>query len=312
VKIDAGVTHVNGGSPLFERAPAVSPMIHTSLGRTSATDDRADNRLDFVPSVPTPGSENVPIHLWLGRPDNSTINASSLGRYFFEKRQYTLSYNGLLKNPNWAAWELNNLWDGPAPRQDDYRSDSNLPASIPQALLGDYSLSGWDRGHMCPSADRQLDNTDNSGTFWLTNMIPQASNNNQGAWADLEQYSRCLVTQQGKELFVISGGLYEGAVRFTKAGSTVRVPSHTWKVITVLNAVGHGPADVTMATRVIAVIMPNDDTLIPLNAQWRNYRVTARAVEQRSGLNVMSAVPQSIQDVVETAVDTDSNLCGGF
>jgi endonuclease G len=92
----------------------------------------------------------------------------------------------------------------------------------------------------------------------------------------------------------------------------VRVPSHTWKVITVLDAVGQGPADVNAGTRVIAVIMPNDDTQIPMSAEWRNYRVTTRAVEQRSGLNFMSAVPQSIQDVVETALDTDSNFCNGF
>jgi len=310
-RVDAGVATFDG-LPLYESQPAVSPTFYTSLGRTSASDDRADNRTDFVPSVPTPGAENYPVHLWLGKPDNSSIAAAPLGRYFFEKRQYTLSYNGLLKNPNWSAWELNTLWTGTTPRQDTYRSDSTLPVSIPQAALSDYSSSGWDRGHMCPSADRNLDTTDNSATFLLTNMVPQSSNNNQGPWERLESYSRCLLTTQGKSLFVISGGLYEGPDRFTKSGSTVRVPSHTWKVITVLDAPGQGPADVTFSTRVIAVIMPNDDSLIALSAPWRNYRVTARDVEQRTGLSFMSAVPQSIQDVIETTLDTDVTLCNGF
>ncbi|HYV44714.1 MAG TPA: DNA/RNA non-specific endonuclease [Myxococcaceae bacterium] len=314
-RVDAGTARFNG-FPLYETTPAVSPMPHTSLARTSAEDDRGDNRLDFVPSVPTPGSENVPIHLWLGRPDNSSIMVVSSSRYLFEKRQYTLSYNGSLKNPNWSAWELNSLYDGVGVRQDDYRSDPNLPASIPQALIPDYQSSGWDRGHMCPSADRLLDNTENSATFWLTNMVPQASNNNQGPWADLENYTRCLVDQQGKELFIISGGLYEGAPRFTKAGSTVRVPNATWKVITVLNAPGQGPADVNTSTRVISVLMPNDDMQIGLNDDWRKYAadggVTARAIEQRTGLNFMSAVPQPIQDVIETRLDPSPPTCNGF
>src|SRR5262249_51762528 len=158
------------------------------------------------------------------------------------------------------------------PRQDTYRPDPNLPASIPQAQLSDYSASGWDRGHMCPSADRNVDPTDNSATFLLTNMVPQSANNNQGPWEKLESYSRCLVNTLNKQLYVISGGLYEGPPRFIKSGSTVRVPSHTWKVITVMNAPGLGPADVTTGTRVITVLMPNDDALIGINDQWRNYR----------------------------------------
>jgi len=302
----------DGGVPnLTEGAPAVSPSLYTTLGRTSASDDRADNRLDLIPSVPTPGAENLAVHLWLGAPDNSTADVKRPNQYLSEKRQYTVSHNGSLKNPNWVAWEITPAWKGPASRQNNFRADSTLPSGMPQSALSDYSSSGWDRGHMCPSDDRDFDIPDNSATFFLTNIIPQASNNNQGPWADMEAYARCLATQ-GKNLFVVSGGLYEGPAAFTKPGSTVRVPSHTWKIMTVLGAPGQGPTDVNTSTRVIAVVMPNDDSLISRSAEWRNYRVTAREVENRSGLDFHRNVSQSVQSVIETRLDTDNTFCGGF
>jgi len=299
------------GFVLVEGTPAVGPEPYTSLGRNTASDDRANNRLDWIPSVATPGTENVSVHLWLGKPDASVAEAAQPNAYLSEKRQYTVSYNGSLKNPNWSAWELNASWKGPASRQDTFRTDSTLPSSIPQAALSDYSSSGYDRGHMCPSDDRDFDATDNSATFFLTNMVPQAPNNNQGPWEKLESYARC-ISLLGTNLYIVSGGLYEGPVVYTKPGTTVRVPSHTWKVMTVMGGLGLGPSDVTTNTRVIAVIMPNNDSLIARTSPWRNYRVTAREVENRTGLNFHRNVPQSIQDVIETRLDTDTTLCGGF
>jgi endonuclease G, mitochondrial len=154
---------------------------------------------------------------------------------------------------------------------------------------------------MCPSADRTLNVTDNSNTFYLSNMLPQAANNNQGPWEQLESYSRTLATS-GKELFIISGPIYSGTT--TTIGNGVAVPTSTWKVITVLNSVGQGAANVSTSTRVIAVIMPNNDSKISKSADWHNYRVTTRSIEQQTGLNIMSDVAQSVQDVIETKVDT--------
>ena len=140
----------------------------------------------------------------MGMPDSSTTSTSNPNRYLSVKSQYVISYNGSRKTPNWTAWQLNKSWMGSTSRQDTFRPDNTLPTSIPQASLADYSGSGYDRGHMCPSADRPLNTTDNSNTFYLTNMLPQAPNNNQGPWEQLQSYSRTLVSS-GKELFIMSG-----------------------------------------------------------------------------------------------------------
>ena len=245
--------------------------------------------------------QSISVHLTLGLPDGSTPSTTNPDHYLSVKRQYVISYNGSHKTPNWSAWELNTSWLGSTRRQNDFRPDDTLPTSIPQALPADYSGSGYDRGHMCPSADRTLNVTDNSNTFYLTNMVPQAANNNQGPWEALETYTRSLATS-GKELFIISGPIYSGTPATIGAG--VAVPTSTWKVITVLDAPGQDATNVTTSTRVIAVIMPNNDAQISRTADWHTFRVTTRSIEQQTGLNIMSDVAQSVQDVIETKVDT--------
>jgi len=243
----------------------------------------------------------ISVHTTLGIPDGSTTSTGNPNRYLSVKHQYVISYNGSHKTPNWSSWELNSSWIGSTARQDTFRPDNTLPASIPQASLADYSGSGYDRGHMCPSGDRTLSVTDNSNTFYLSNMVPQAANNNQGPWEKLETYSRTLASS-GKELFIISGPIYSGTPATVGAG--VAVPTSTWKVITVLDAVGQGPANVTTSTRVIAVIMPNNNTQVLKTDDWKPYRTTVRAIEAATGLNIMSDVAQGVQDVIETRVDT--------
>jgi endonuclease G len=151
---------------------------------------------------------------------------------------------------------------------------------------------------MCPSGDRTASAAANSLTFYLSNMVPQAPNNNQGPWEKLETYARTLASS-GKELFIISGGVGSNGT----IGAGVVVPASTWKVIAVLDALGQGPANVTASTRVISILMPNDDSQIAKADDWKPYRTTARSIESLTGLNFLSDVAQATQDTIETRVD---------
>ena len=79
------------------------------------------------------------------------------------------------------------------------------------------------------------------------------------------------------------------------------VPDALFKVIVVGEA--KGADGVTASTRVIAVVIPNDDGQVAQTDDWRSYRTSVRAIETQSGLDFLSDVPRSIQDVVETRVD---------
>ena len=48
-----------------------------------------------------------------------------------------------------------------------------LPKGFAKVSTGVYTGSGFDRGHLCPSADRADQETNNDPTFYLTNIIPE-------------------------------------------------------------------------------------------------------------------------------------------
>jgi endonuclease G len=238
------------------------------------------------------------VHTTLGIPSpTSTSNPDS---YLSVKSGYVLSYNSSRKVPNWVSWQLNTSYLGSTQRQDDYRPDDTLPPTLLQAQLSDYSGSGYDRGHMCPSADRTLTVAANSQTFFLTNMVPQAANNNQGPWNNLENESRN-IARAGKELFVISGGTFSAGSN--TVGNGMVVPDQTFKVIVVLDAVGQGAAEVSASTRVIAVLMPNENSQISREADWRTFRVSVDTIEAMTGYDLLSDVDTAVQAVVEARVD---------
>jgi endonuclease G, mitochondrial len=252
---------------------------------------------DYIASTPTPTPPpSSSVHLTMGNPSGATANASFPTNYLMEKPQYALSYHRDNGTPNWVSWHLATSWLGSTPRQDDFRADTTLPAGWYRVGSTSYSGSGYDRGHMCPSADRTLTVADNSATFLMTNMIPQAPDNNQQTWASLESYSRTLANG-GNELYIISGGYgFAGTID----SGRVAVPTHTWKVIMVLPDGSNDVSRVTGATRVIAVFMPNQNGI---NTDWRTFRVTTDYIESVTGYDFFSNVSASIQSQIESVVD---------
>jgi endonuclease G len=266
------------------------------------------NRLNFDNvNISAYAQQSSSEHLTMGNPSNAATNINQPTNYLLDKPQYAVSYNRNLGRPNWVSWHLSSTWLGSTPRQDDFRADTSLPAGWYQVQGTDYSGSGFDRGHHCPSGDRTSSVADNSATFLMTNMMPQAPDNNQGPWEALESYCRTL-EGQGNELYIIAGGSgsggagSNGGTTFTVASGHVGVPSQTWKVILVLPQLsGNDVSRVTNTTRTIAVIMPNTQGI--RTNDWRTYRVSVDQVEGLTGYDFFSNVPVSIQNVIEASVD---------
>ncbi len=243
---------------------------------------------------PPTGLEN---HLLLGNPSNATWDPGNGDNYLMEKPQYVLSYNRSLGTANWASWQLNSSWRGSVDRQDDFRPDESLPEGFYAVRATDYRGSGYDRGHLVPSADRTTSSADNSATFLMTNIIPQSAANNREVWNELEQYSRELV-EEGKELYIIAGP--EGRIKAIANGK-VTVPQYTWKIIVVLDRPGSGLEGITADTRAIAVRVPNTDRVA--NTAWRDYRVSVDVLETATGYDFLSNLPAAVQAAIESRVD---------
>ena len=211
------------------------------------------------PSTREPISSSVNNrNLLLGNPSNAASSVASIDNYLMVKPQYVLSYNSKTNTANWVSWQLNKSWIGTADRQDNFRPDDALPAEAYKVRPNDYTGSGYDRGHIAPSADRTRNEADNSATFLMSNMMPQVPELNRGVWGDLEEYCRELV-QQGKELYIIAGPVGRNGSIGRK--EKIAVPAKNWKVIAVLDRQGLGMQGVTARTRTIAVMMPNDSSV---------------------------------------------------
>jgi endonuclease G len=192
-----------------------------------------------------------------------------------------------------------------AARQDDFRPDATLPAGWYQVQSSSYSGSGFDRGHLCPSADRSSTVADNSATFLMTNMTPQAPRLNQQTWANLEDYTHTFLNS-GNEVYVIAGSYGRGGTGSNGYASTldqgrVTVPAHCWKVVVILPTGADDASRVSASTRVIAVDMPNDNAI---STTWGSYRTSVDAIEAATGYDILSAVPSASQQTIEARTDT--------
>lgn len=244
---------------------------------------------------PTSSNENEPAlnrFLPLGNPSNAVFNQSSPDNYLMTGEYFSLSYNRSKGIPNWVMWRLNKNSLGDSQRQNDFRPDNRLPAGWTQITPSDYNGSGYDRGHICPSADRSSSEGANSSTFLMTNMTPQKHDLNAGPWEKLESYSRSMA-RRNMTLYIIAGQYGENG----KIRNKINIPTNYWKIVI---AVPNGQ-DITKDARVIAVDMPNIDGIGERN--WRDYRTTVRQVEQKTGYNFLTTLPPDVQNVLETKVD---------
>ncbi len=245
-------------------------------------------------------------NLAMGNPSGAVTDVNVPNNYLLVKPQYVLSYNNSIGEANWVCWHLSSAWKGAAPRCDCFSPDNQLPSSFFKAVTSNYTNSGFDRGHMCPSDDRDGSSTDNAATFLMSNIVPQAPINNQQTWKSLEDYCRTLM-DQGNELYIISGGYGSGGtgslggITYTIDNGLINVPAHVWKVVLVLPIGSNDITRVTNATRVISVDMPNAQTV---NSQpWGNYRVTVDQLEAITGFDFLNNVSSTVQSVIESVVD---------
>jgi DNA/RNA endonuclease G (NUC1) len=192
-------------------------------------------------------------------------NNTYQNNYLIEKPQYTVSYNGKKNTPNWVSWVLDGSWPGnikSKDRPDEFAVDPNLNSSFYRVAHKDYNFDSqinyekkgeydlfnlekpaifWPvRGHMSASNDRNRSKKDMYASFLTTNIVPQDSKGNGGAWSGLEgrlQDLARLENEQGQPTpykFYISSGVYgAGGGELTKYSTppTVTVLNERGRVV---------------------------------------------------------------------------------
>jgi len=222
--------------------------------------------------------------------------------FIVRHRQYTASYNPTRGTPNWVSYDLDASHFGAEDRCDCFTFDPDLPAGFSRYTTAEYTgaaaIAGFsiDRGHLARSFDRTSASLDNAFTFLFSNVVPQASDLNQGPWAQLENELGDRARFQNKEVYVITG--VAGSRGTLKNQGKVVIPASTWKVAVIMER-DHGLADVRdyRDLEVIAVDMPNTPGV--RNVPWQTYATTVDAIEALTGYDLLALLPDRVEAAVE-------------
>lgn len=239
----------------------------------------------------------------LGNPSGAGSGSSN---YLIQRPQYALGYVSSTGIPKWVAWSLTSGDQGSGRYDGNFITDTSLPAGMKRVTHSDYTNSGYDRGHMCPNADRNVTLNDCTQTFILTNIQPQKPDNNQGIWANFETYCRNLTNSTGREVLIMSGGY---GSQGTIGANAVTVPSYNWKVAILVPAGSGSPITKINAnpsgTRVIALRVPNIAGI--RTTPWTNYITTASSLQGSTGLSFFTALNSTARTTLLNDLDNGTN-----
>jgi len=251
--------------------------------------------------VPPASGDNS--NLLFGNPSNAVTDSTVVENYLIDMKYFSESYSSSRGTPNWVSWHLDATNLGTTTRQDDFAAFIMTPFSFYKVQSNSYSGSGFDRGHNCPSGDRTSSTDANSATFLMTNMIPQAPNNNQKAWATLESYLRAEV-QKGNEVYIIMGSYGRGGTGANGTAETINggkvvVPNRVWKVAVIIPNGNSDLNRVNADTRILAVDTPNENTIL---TDWTKYITTVDAIEKSTKYDILSKLSTELQKTLQAKV----------
>ncbi len=166
-----------------------------------------------------------------------------------------------------------------------------------------YKSSGFDHGHICPSADRLYSREANIQTFYLTNMQPQNHEFNDGVWKHMEAFMRERIAQKstGDTLFICKGGTIDKDNQIMRTLSNglivpkyffmaaLRKKSKDWSNIGAIGFyIEHKTYDDYLRND-----KGNKYDLSP-------YVVNIRELERLTGIDFFCNLPDDIEEMVET------------
>ncbi len=210
--------------------------------------------------------------------------ARGKGTRLLDYTGFTMAFNPANRTPDWVGWELlGTEVAGDEERSNDFWTDKEVEGC---ASYADYTKSGYDRGHMCPSADQKWSPEAMHDCFVMTNMVPQKHELNGVAWQTLENKER-LWAQRDSALVIVAGPIYTDADTAT-IGSGVRVPSACFKVLL---------APYVENPRAIGFVYPN----MRAPGNMENYAMTVDEVEELTGLDFFSSLPDELENKIESS-----------
>jgi len=206
------------------------------------------------------------------------------GHQIVSYTQFTLSYNEEHEQADWVAYELNKAElqqsNGDC-SSSCFKEDENI--STGSASLDDYSSSGFDRGHLCPSKDNDFSQIAQEESYLLSNITPQIPSLNQGVWVELEDWVREKAIES--ERVVVCGPVFIN--NLGKMGpNDLTIPGYYFKVV--LKYEDDKP-------KTIGFLIPQ----IGATGNFQDYQVPVNTIETLTGINFFPFLEDRIENSVE-------------
>lgn len=256
-----------------------------NVNRNDVSQEPLLGRLEF-PSVKK-GTSMVIIH--------KTSDAYSKGV------NYAVEWDSEKKSSRWTCYQMiykdNMKFTGGAGRANEFKEDPDLPQSLRLAdTNAAYKGSGFTRGHICPSADRQYSVAANAQTYYFTNIQPQYYNFNAGdnytsAWVRLENKVRDWAKVSTTDtLYVVKGGTIEDSQLLMKVKDELRVPKYFFVALLAKNKQGY---------KAIGFWMEHKSTAYTGQESLGGYAVNIHSLEARTGIDFFCNLPDKTEKEVE-------------
>ena len=207
---------------------------------------------------------------------------------------YSTEWDKNIRAQRWSCYQMyaSLLQKNASRYSGGYPNDYFLPFDC-QFEKDPYVSSGYDHGHICPSADRQGSTESNVQTFFMSNMQPQAHAFNAGLWGKMEDQVRAWVSKFDT-LYVCKGGTIDRADQISTyvggEGNQIPVPKYFFVAVLGKNDSGYTAIGLWAEHR----------TDYGSNAKVGDYVVNIRELEQLTGIDFFHNLPDEVEESVET------------
>ncbi|WP_138297478.1 DNA/RNA non-specific endonuclease [Bacteroides ovatus] len=215
---------------------------------------------------------------------------------------YSLEYSYKYKHSYWIAYRFDNTTGGNVGRNEAYKPDPELPSQY-AAKHNDYTNSGYTRGHLCASSDRQYSKETNQQTFYMSNISPQSGNgfNQSGsAWntgEDKVQAWGYNISRSTDTLYVVKGGtIGEGMIKgYIK--NEIAIPKYFFMAVLFRSGDNY---------KAIGFYMPHENLKDdPDKKDPKKYLMSIDALEQETGIDFFHNLPDNIENTVEATYNVN-------
>lgn len=216
---------------------------------------------------------------------------------------YSVEWDTVKRSNRWSAYEMysSNRENHtkryyPTGKDPQYPTDPDMRCSTAWTADNDpFYGSGYEHGHLCPSADRLNSFISNYQTFYLTNMMPQVKGFNAGVWENMESWVRSQIEVRNQikigssdTLYVVKGGTIDKSeqVNTTKVHGMI-IPKYYYMALLMKNSTGY---------KAMGFWIKHEASS---NSNLSKYVVNIDKLEEFTGIDFFCNLPDAIENHVE-------------